>query len=112
MSRERARRRAERAAEAARRTAQAQARAAKLVARRRRRERLRRAARSVLPFSPGQRYRRRTRGQRATVLAVLLAALALVWVNTTTWGPRVAALLAAALITPAAVTLLLDRSSR
>ena len=112
MSRERARRRAEREAEAARRTAEAQSRAARLAARRRRRERLRRAVRSLLPFSPGQRYSRRTRGQRATVLAVLVAVLALVWVNTTTWGPRVAALLAAALITPAAVTLLLDRGSR
>src|SRR5262245_49806955 len=112
MSRERARRREQRQAEAARRTADAQARAAKLAARRRRRARLRRAVRAILPFSPGQRYSRRTRAQRGTVAAVLLAVLVLVWVNTTTWGPRVAALLAALLITPALVTLFLDRSSR
>jgi Flp pilus assembly protein TadB len=112
VSRERARRRAERAAEAARRTEESRARAAKLAGRKRRRERLRRAVRAVLPFSPGQRYSRRTRAQRGIVAAVLLAVFVLVWVNTTTWGPRVAALLAAALITPAALTLFLDRSSR
>jgi Flp pilus assembly protein TadB len=112
VSRERARRRAERLAEAARRTADSRARAAKLAGRRRRRERIRRAFRSVLPFSPGQRYSRRTRLQRGTVAAVLLAVFVLVWATTTTWGPRVATLLAAVLITPAVVTLFLDRSSR
>jgi hypothetical protein len=66
----------------------------------------------VLPYSPGQRYSRRTRFQRSTVAAVLLAVFVLVWVNTTTWGPRIAAVLAAVLITPAVVTLFLDRSSR
>jgi hypothetical protein len=110
MSRERAQRRAEREAEAARRSERARAQAAKLTARRRRRERLRRAVRSVLPYSPGQRYSRRTRTQRGTVVAVLIAVFVLVWVNTSSWGPRVAALLAAVLITPAILTLLLDRS--
>ena len=112
MSRERARRREQRQAEVARRAAESRVRAQRLAARRRRRERVRRAARSILPYSPGQRYSRRTRTQRGTVAAVLLVVLVLVWVNTTTWGPRIAAVLAAALITPALLTLLMDRSSR
>jgi hypothetical protein len=112
VSKERARLRAEREAAAARRTEQARSRAAKLTARRKRRERIRRAGRSVLPWSPGQRYSRRTRTQRGTVAAVLIAVSVLVWVNTDSWGPRIAALLAAILITPAILTLFLDRSSR
>jgi hypothetical protein len=112
MSKERARLRAERQAAAAQKAAQARVRAAKLAARKQRRERVRRASRSFLPWTPGQRYTRRTRTQRGTVVAVLIAVLVLVWVNTTTWGPRIAALLVAILITPAAVTLFLDRSSR
>ena len=112
MSRERARRRAARQAVAARRAEESRARAAKLAARRRRRGWPRRVARSVLPFSPGQRYSRRTRTQRGVVLAVLLAVFVLVWANTSTWGPRIAALLAAILVTPAVVTLFLDRSTR
>jgi Flp pilus assembly protein TadB len=112
VSRERARRREQRAVEAARRAAEARQRAQREAARRRRRERLRRAARSLLPYSPGQRYTRRTRTQRGTVAVVLLGVFVLVWMNTTTWGPRIAALLAAALITPALLTILMDRSSR
>ena len=112
MSKERAKRRAEREALAARRTAQAKERAGRLAARRRRRERWRRAGRAVLPWSPGQRYSRRTRTQRGTVVAVMIAVAVLVWVNTHSWGPRIAALLAAVLITPAVLTLFLDRSSR
>ncbi len=43
---------------------------------------------------------------------MLLAVFVLVWANTSTWGPRIAALLAAILVTPAVVTLFLDRSTR
>jgi hypothetical protein len=112
VSKERARRRAVREAEAAKRAAAAKARAAKLTARKQRRERVNRAARSVLPWSPGQRYSRRTRSQWGTVAAVLIAVGVVVWVNTDSWGPRIAAMLAAILITPALLTLILDRSSR
>jgi hypothetical protein len=112
VSKERAKRRAEREAVAAKRQAEARARAARLTAKRQRRAKLRRVRRALLPWSPGQRYSRRTRTQRGTVVAVLLAVLVLVWLNTHSWGPRIAALLVAILVTPAAVTLFLDRSSR
>jgi hypothetical protein len=43
---------------------------------------------------------------------VLAAVSVLVWLGTHSWGTRIAFLLAAVIVTPAAVTLILDRSSR
>ncbi|MBI3685731.1 MAG: hypothetical protein HY241_00070 [Actinobacteria bacterium] len=112
MSKERARRRAVRLAEGARRAEEARVRSDRLTARRRRRDRLRRRLRGAAPVAPGQRWSRRTRGQRGMIAAVLAAVAVLVWSATDSWGPRIAVLLAATVVTPAVVTLFLDRSSR
>lgn len=112
MSKERARRRAVRQAEAARRAAVASRRSARQVARRRRRQRWRVATRSALPWRPGQRWSRRTRAQRAVVLALLLGVFVVTWMITPSWSIRLAVLLVALLATPALVTMVLDRSSR
>ncbi|HEX5493165.1 MAG TPA: hypothetical protein VFX70_01145 [Mycobacteriales bacterium] len=112
MSQERARRREARQAESARRAAEARARAERQVARSRRRIRRRRAVRTALPWLPGQRWNRRTQAQRGVIVAVLLAALVVVWIGTGSWPLRIAFLLIAVIVTPAVVTLFLDRSSR
>lgn len=112
MSRERAKRREARQAASARRVAESRARAQRQVARSRRAIRRRQAIRSALPWLPGQRWNRRTRTQRGTTIAVLLAVLVMVWFGTGSWPVRIAFLLAAVIVTPAVVTLFLDRSSR
>jgi hypothetical protein len=112
VSKERARLRAEREAAAARRAAAAARRATVAAARRRRRERRRAALRGALPWLPGQRYSRRTRAQRATIAAALLAVLGGAWLITSSWTVVVAVGLAALVATPALVTLFLDRGSR
>jgi hypothetical protein len=112
VSKERARRRAARQADAARRSAEAARRTARQVARRRRVARWRVAVRSALPWLPGQRWSRRTRGQRATVAVILLAVLIVTWLVTPSWSIRVAILLVALVATPALVTMFLDRSTR
>jgi len=59
-----------------------------------------------------QHYSRRTRSQRATVLAVVLAIQVLTWVLTDSWAVRIAVALLTAIATPALTTLTLDRGSR
>jgi Flp pilus assembly protein TadB len=112
MSRERARRRAERVAAASSRAAAAAAQSAAAAARRRRRERRRAAVRAALPWLPGQRWSRRTRAQRASVAGAVLGVLLVTALVTSSWTAVVAVGLAALLVTPALVTLFLDRSSR
>lgn len=112
MSRERARRREARQAESARRAEIAREQAMRAAEARRRRDRRRAALRTVLPWTPGQRWSRRTRGQRAAVAATLFGLAILVYLMVGSWPTRIALLLAATLITPAAITLFLDRSSR
>jgi Flp pilus assembly protein TadB len=112
VSRERARRREAREAEAARRSAAATEHARAIAERRRRRDRRRAAIRSALPWLPGQRWSRRTRGQRATIVATLVAVLVLTFVLVDSWSLRVAIALVALLAAPAVVTLTLDRSTR
>jgi len=112
LSRERARRREAREAESRRRIAEARARTERQVARARRRARHRQTVRSVLPWSPGQRRSRRTRAQRGSTAVVVLAVMVLVWMSTDSWSVRIVLLLAAMVVTPAAVTLFLDRSNR
>jgi hypothetical protein len=43
---------------------------------------------------------------------VVLAVMVLVWMSTDSWSVRIVLLLAAMVVTPAAVTLFLDRSNR
>jgi hypothetical protein len=111
VSKERAQRRAVREAAAAQRSAAAARRTAKQVARRRRRSRVRVAVRNALPWLPGQRWSRRTRGQRYAVFGVLLAVGVLTWLMTPSWDIRIAVWLTALLATPALVTMALDRST-
>jgi len=68
--------------------------------------------RRALPWLPGQRWSRRTRGQRATVAGILLAVLVVTWVLVPEWSVRIAVLLVLLVATPAVVTLFLDRSTR
>lgn len=112
MSRERARRREARQAAAASRAAAARAQAERQAAAARRRRRRRAMVRTLLPWRPGQRWSRRTRAQRGTVAAALLAVVVVVWLVTGSWPVRIAFVLAAVVVTPAAVTLFLDRSTR
>ncbi|HEY9472434.1 MAG TPA: hypothetical protein VIS06_01150 [Mycobacteriales bacterium] len=112
MSRERARRREARQAESRRRVAEARARTERQVVRARRRAHRRRAVRSVLPWSPGQRRNRRTRAQRGSTAVAVLAVVVLVWMSTDSWSVRIVLLLAALVVTPAVMTLVLDRSNR
>jgi Flp pilus assembly protein TadB len=112
VSKERARRRAARQAEASQRAAEAARRTARQVARRRRLARWRVAARSALPWRPGQRWSRRTRTQRAAVAGVLLGVLIVTWLLTPSWSIRIAMLLVVLIASPALVTMLFDRSSR
>lgn len=112
MSRERARRREERLAESARRAEEARLRAERQAEIARRRRRRRAAVRALLPWRPGQRWSRRTRTQRGAVAGVLLAVFVMTWLVTDTWSVRIACMLAAVLVTPAVVTLFLDRSTR
>jgi uncharacterized protein (UPF0548 family) len=112
VSRERARRRELRQVEAARRAAAQAARSARQLRLRRRRQRWRAAARSVLPWRPGQRWSRRTRAQRAAIVGVLLGIAVLTVLVTPSWSIRIAVALAALVATPALVTLFLDRSTR
>jgi Flp pilus assembly protein TadB len=112
VSKERARLRAERVAAARRRSAAAAAKSARAVAGRRRRERRRSALRSVLPWTPGQRWSRRTRAQRTAVAGAVSGVLLLSWLITASWAVVVAAGLAALIATPALATLFFDRSSR
>jgi Flp pilus assembly protein TadB len=92
--------------------AEAAGRSAKRVAWRRRRRRWRVAVRSALPWSPGQRWSRRTRTQRAAVAGILLGVFVITWLMTPVWSVRVAVLLVAVVATPAMVTLFFDRSTR
>jgi hypothetical protein len=112
MSRERALRREARLAESARRSAEAAQRVARETARRQRRDRRRARVRAVLPWRPGQRWSRRTRAQRATVVVVLLGIGVLTFLLVPSWNLRIAIGLAVLLATPALVTLVLDRSTR
>lgn len=112
MSRERAKRREIRQAESARRAEAAREQARRAVARARRRARRRQTVRTALPWLPGQHWNRRTRAQRATTGAVLVAVLVMVWFGIGSWPVRIAFLLAAVVVTPAVVTLFLDRSKR
>jgi Flp pilus assembly protein TadB len=111
MSKERARRRAVREAATAQRVSAAAERTAKQVARRRRRSRLRAAFRTALPWLPGQRWSRRTRGQRYAVFGALLGVGVFAWLITPSWDIRIAVWLTALLATPALVTMALDRST-
>jgi hypothetical protein len=112
VSKERARRRAARQAEAAQRAADAARRTARQVARRRRRAGRRVAIRSAAPWIPGQRWSRRTRTQRAAVAGILIGVLVITWLVTPSWSIRIAVVLTALVVTPALVTLFLDRSTR
>ena len=111
MSHERARRRELRLAAGARRAAEARQRSARRTARRRRQERRRAALRAAVPWLPGQRWSRRTRAQRGTIGAALLSVLVLTYLIVPSWNVRIAVVLAALLVTPALVTLVLDRST-
>ena len=111
MSKERARRRAVREAASRQRAAAAAARTAKQVARRRRRVRIRAAVRTALPWLPGQRWSRRTRGQRYAVGGVLLGVGVFAWLITPSWDIRIAVWLTALLAAPALITMALDRST-
>jgi Flp pilus assembly protein TadB len=110
VSKDRARRREVRVADTARRVAEARARTEREIAARRRRVRRTAALRSVLPRR--RRWSRRTREQRAIIAVVLLAVAVAGYVLLDSWGPRVGILLLALLVTPALVTMILDRSSR
>ncbi|MFL6129810.1 MAG: hypothetical protein ACJ73E_12185 [Mycobacteriales bacterium] len=111
MSRERARRRAARTAESARRVADARIHAEQQARRRQRRERRRAAVRTVVP-RPGRRWTRRTRGQRATTVLVLLGIGLFAYLLVDSWSIRIGVVLVALLAAPAVLTALLDRSTR
>jgi Flp pilus assembly protein TadB len=107
MSKERARRRAVREAEAARQKEARERRA-------RRQAVVGRLAPGV-PALPRRRrvakvWTRRSRSQRATVVAVALAVIVLTFLLTDSWGIRVAVLALALIGTPALTTLALGRS--
>jgi hypothetical protein len=57
-------------------------------------------------------WNRRTRAQRLGIVLLVLVSQVVVWVFTASWPIRIVAALAAVLVTPALVTLSLDRSSR
>lgn len=63
-------------------------------------------------MNAARRYSRRTRAQRATIILVTLAVLALVWFLADDWGVRIAVSLVAVVATPALATLVLGRSNR
>jgi hypothetical protein len=110
VSKERAKRRAVREADSARRVAAADARNGRRVTAGRRKARRTSALRSFLPR--GQRFSRRTREQRAITVVILLAIAVGSYVLLDSWTPRVGVILVALLVTPAIVTMILDRSSR
>jgi hypothetical protein len=106
MSKERARRRAIREAEAARLRAQR----ARAVARRQRRRALLRRLRPRLPDRrTGRLFARRSRGERAGVAAVSLAALAAIWMLVSDPALRVVLTVVLVLGLPAAVVIALGR---
>jgi predicted small integral membrane protein len=106
LSKERAKRREVRLAEAeAARTARQRARD--------RRERRRALLRRVRPALPDRRtgrlFVRRTRGQRAAVAIVALAALVLVWLGVDALSTRIALTMLIAIAIPALTVLVFDR---
>jgi Flp pilus assembly protein TadB len=106
VSKERARRRAVRLAEAeAARTARQRTRE-----RRDRRRTLLRRLRPALPDRrTGRLFARRTRGERAAVAIVVLAALVIVWLGVDALSTRIALTVLIGIATPALTVLVFDR---
>jgi hypothetical protein len=106
VSKERAARRAERLA------VQERERAAR-ERRRARRDAGRRVLRRLTPRMPDRRtgrlYPRRTRAQRAAIGLAAVVAVALIWLNVTDLGTRIALTALVALASPALIVLTLDR---
>lgn len=106
MSKERARRRALRQAEEERQRAVR----ARRVARRQRRRTLLRRLRPRLPGRrTGRLFARRSRGERAAVFVLSLAALAVIWLVVDDLALRLALIALLILVLPAVVVIALDR---
>lgn len=106
MSKERARRRAAREAEAARLRA---ARARAVARRERRQALLRRLRPRLLDRRTGRLFARRSRGERAAVAVVSLAALALIWLLVADPALRVVLTVIMVLGLPAVVVIVFGR---
>ncbi|MCF0095745.1 hypothetical protein [Micromonospora sp. MH99] len=105
MSRERARRRAEREAELARERAARQRR----VARRQRRRAVVRRLTPQLRRGRTGRLARHTRGERAAIVLLTVAAMILIWTFVDDVALRVALIVLLLLVLPAIVVIALDR---
>ncbi|RIV38496.1 hypothetical protein [Micromonospora radicis] len=106
MSKERAQRRAAREAEAARRRVARE----RALARRARRRAL---IRKMVPTRRGRtgRLRRYSRRERATIVALTLAVVALIWVLVPDLGLRIVLVVLLLLVLPVIVVIALDRRS-
>jgi Flp pilus assembly protein TadB len=106
MSKERARRRAARLAEAKR---QRSARAAAVARRQRRRALVRRLTPRLPDRRTGRLFARRTRVERAGIVALSLAALGVVWLVVEPLALRLALIALLVIALPALVVISLDR---